>query len=356
MTAKRYGTRLSTVPKEKVRWWSKGRLAFGKLHIVEGNGGVGKSTLLMEWAARATTGEALPDGEPFDPMGVGILTQEDGAGDTIRPRLEAAGGNPDKVWLLDEIPVSDPDDEDAMVTFALPTHIALLEEAVRINNIGLVIIDPFADFLEDDLSENSNKDVRKALGPLAKMAERTGTIVVVIRHLSKNIATNALTRGAGSVGILAKARIGLLVEEDPRDSEIKCIARNKGNLGKKPATLQFRIVDVPQLEVGRVDWQGVSDLTADDLLAGKIVGVDQMAEWDEATEWLQDYLADGAKELQHMQRDAAAMKISKESLRKAQTRLRARNKKAGFGGKWLVELPYQPPLMSNGHKTAEEVF
>lgn len=356
MTTKRYGTRLSTVPKEKVRWWSKGRLSYGKLHIMEGNGGVGKSTLLMELAARATTGEAPPDGEPGDPMGVGILTQEDAASDTIRPRLEAAGGNPDKVWLLDEIPVEDPEDPDASITFSLPTHCKMLEEAIEINNIRLVIIDPFIDFLEDDLSENSNKDVRKALGPLSRVAERTDAIVIAVRHLNKSASTNALTRGAGSVGILNKARIGLLVEEDPRDPAVICLARNKGNIGRKPATLQFRLVDVPELEVARIEWLGLSDLTAEDLLAGKVIGVDQMAEWDEATEWLKDYLADGWKELQHMQRDAAAMKISKEALRKAQTRLRVRNRKAGFGGKWMVELPYQAPIESNGHRAEEEVF
>lgn len=354
MATKQYGIRLSTIPKEKVRWWSKGRLSFGKLHIMEGNGGVGKSTLLMEWAARATTGEAPPDGEPGEPMGVGILTQEDAASDTIRPRIEAAGGNLNKIWLLDEIPVEDPDDPDASITFSLPTHCKMLEEAIEINNIRLVIVDPFIDFLEDDLSENSNKDVRKALGPLARVAERTGAIVIAVRHLNKSASTNVLTRGGGSVGILNKARIGLLVEEDPRDPAIICVARNKGNLGKKPATLQFRLVDVPELEVARIEWLGVSDLSAEDLLAGKVIGVDQMAEWDEATEWLQDYLGGGEKELQHMQRDAAAMKISKESLRKAQTRLRARNKKNGFGGKWMVALPYQPPVMTNGHD--EEVF
>lgn len=354
MKQRTVGTRLSTIKKERVRWWSKGRLAFGKLHIVEGNPGVGKSTLLTEWSARATCGDALPDGMSIEPMGVGIITVEDAASDTIRPRLEAAGGNPDKVWLLDEVPIEDPNDPLATVPFELPTHCPLLEEIIELNDIGLLIIDPFADFLADELSENSNKDTRKALGPLSKVAERTGCIIIVVRHLNKSSSTNSLTRGGGSMGILGKARIGLLVEEDPRDPEIKCVARGKGNLGKKPATLQFRLVDVPAEEVAKLEWMGVSDLTADDLLAGKVIGVDQMAEWDDATEWLKDYLSEGAKELQHMQRDANTHKISKEALRKAQTRLRVKQKKIGFGGKWFVELPYSGVVASNGHHPMEE--
>lgn len=354
----RLGIRLATIPKERVRWWSRGRLAFGKLHIVEGNPGVGKSTLLTQWTADATVGSALPDGEGVDPMGVIWITVEDAANDTIRPRLEAAGGDANRVWLMDEIPIPTEEQPDATMQFELPTHCPLLEEAIQINNVGLVIIDPFADFLADDLSENSNKDTRKALGPLSKVAERTGAIIVVVRHLNKSSSTSALFRGGGSMGILGKARIGLLVEEDPRDPEVKCVARGKGNLGKRPQTLQFRLVDAEADEVAKLEWLGVSDLTADDLLAGKVIGMDKLSEWDDATEWLKDYLWKGPREVQDIYRDMAIVKISKESVMKANQRLRVKQRKMGFGGKWHWELPYVPgaPVTLNGKTLNDDDF
>ncbi len=341
------GIRLSSVKEEKVNWWSKGRLAFGKLHILEGDPGVGKSTLIAHWAAMATTGQALfPGGESIDPAGVMLIGVEDGVADTVRPRIEAAGGNAGLVWLLDEIPVQLDDGSMGKVQFELPTHCDIVKEAIAVNGIKLVVIDPFADFLASDLSENTNRDVRAALGPLKDVAEETGCCVVVIRHLNKSGGTNALYRGGGSIGIVGKARIGLLLAEDPRDSQVRCIARAKGNLGKIPVTLQFRLVDAFEGndDVAKLEWLGECELTADELHAGKVLGVEKMAEWDDATAWLRDILKDGSREIRDIQSESRSAGWNNETLDKARARLRVKRVKHGFGGKWSWELPGTRPV------------
>ena len=350
MTELTVGILLADVKKERVSWRSRGRIARGKLHTLEGDPGLGKSTLLTQFAADVSTGKALPDGEPQDERGVILVCAEDDPGDTIRPRFEAAGGDVNEVIILRDVPYLDSDGNAFMRMFELPGDAELLEQIIVERNVGLVVIDPFALFMADDLSENSNKDVRKCLTPLELIAQRTGASIIVVRHLNKGGGTNAIYRGGGSIGILAAARLGLLLAEDPRDKEVKCLARVKGNLGREPRTLQFRLVDVPGDEVARVEWMGYSDLTADELLMGKAVGTEQMDQWDTATEWLRDYLSGGPVPNKHLARDAAAEKIEKDSLQKAKTRLRVKQKKDGFGGQWMTYLPSEPKPTNGYHK------
>lgn len=343
------GICLADVKKERVSWRSRGRIARGKLHTLEGDPGLGKSTLLTEWAARVSRGDALPDGEPQLERGVVMICAEDDPGDTIRPRFEAAGGDVDQVVILRDVPYAGDDGEIYMRMFELPGDAELLEQVIVERNVGMVFLDPFALFMADDLSENSNKDVRKCLTPLEMIAQRTGASIIAVRHLNKGGGTNAIYRGGGSIGILAAARLGLLLAEDPRDKEIKCLARVKGNLGRDPRTLQFRLVDVPNDEVAKVEWLGYSDLSADELLMGKVVGTEQLDEWDTATEWLKDYLSNGPVPNKHLARDATAEKISKDALQKAKSRLRTKQKKEGFGGQWMTYLPYEPKATNGYH-------
>ena len=360
MTELSVGILLADVQKERVQWRSRGRIARGKLHTLEGDPGLGKSTLLTQFAADVSNGLALPEGDPQPEKGVILICAEDDPGDTIRPRFEAAGGDVNEVIILRDVPYlfkTEHGDEVGMRMFELPTDADLLEQIIVERNVGLVVCDPFALFMADDLSENSNKDVRKCLTPLELIAQRTGASIIVVRHLNKGGGTNAIYRGGGSIGILAAARLGLLLAEDPRDREIKCLARVKGNLGREPRTLQFRLVDVPGDEVAKVEWlPGYSDLTADDLLMGKVVGVETMDEWDEATVWLKDYLSGGPKPNKHLARDASTEKISGDALKKAKARLRVKYRKDGFGGGWETYLPSEPKPTNGHHAPNDEEF
>ena len=355
MTELTVGILLADVQKERVSWRSRGRIARGKLHTLEGDPGLGKSTLLTQFAADVSRGLPLPEGDPQPERGVILICAEDDPGDTIRPRFEAAGGDVNEVVILRDVPYLDSDGNVFMRMFELPTDAELLEQIIRERNVGLVIVDPFALFMADDLSENSNKDVRKCLTPLELIAQRTGASIIVVRHLNKGGGTNAIYRGGGSIGILAAARLGLLLAEDPRDKEVKCLARVKGNLGREPRTLQFRLIDVPGDEVAKVEWlPGFSDLTADDLLMGKAVGVETMDEWDEATVWLKDYLSGGPKPNKHLARDASTEKIGPDALKKAKARLRVKYRKDGFGGGWETYLPAEPKATNGYHKPGDD--
>src|SRR5205823_11388701 len=141
---------------------------------------------------------------------------EDGAGDTLRPRLEAAGGDPSRVLLLLAGPGLDIH-KLALVDrpFSLSHDLELLERTIKRTNARLVILDPLMAVLGGSIDSSRDQHIREVFTPLAHLAERTGCAILLIRHLTKGPSPNALYRGAGSLGILASARTSLLVAADP---------------------------------------------------------------------------------------------------------------------------------------------
>src|SRR5688572_2019819 len=194
--------RLSDVDPEPVQWLSPGRLAAGKITVLDGDPGLGKSTLLCEWAARITRGQALPGGEPDPPRDVIILSAEDDIYDTIRPRIDAAGGDPSRIASLLAVPDGSPFGR----PFVIPGHVLLLEALVVHTNAALVILDPLVAYLQPGHSANSDQGMRRAFSALKKLAERTGAAIIVVRHLNKSTGANPLYRGGGSIGIIGAAR------------------------------------------------------------------------------------------------------------------------------------------------------
>ena len=179
--------------------------------------------MTTDLAARVTAGLDLPDGTPTDAAGAVIVSAEDGAADTIRPRFDAAGGNPTRACLLgDEEP------------FVIPDDIPRLERAVRQVGAALVVIDPIMAFLSGEVNSNRDQDVRRALTPLKQMAERTGAAIVLVRHLNKTPGGNPLYRGGGSIGLIGAARSGLVVGRHADDDELRVLAGQKNNLSLPP--------------------------------------------------------------------------------------------------------------------------
>lgn len=327
--------RLDTVKVERVSWLWPGRYPFAKVTVLDGDPGMGKSAQMVDIAARVTRGYSMP-GETVgrEPAGVVILTAEDGLADTIRPRLEAAGGDPSRVVALDAIRL----DSGAcrMPTLA---DIENIREAIVSVGAKLVIIDPIMAYLGTK-DGHKDQDVRSIAHPVAHLAEETGVAVVLIRHLTKTEKANPLYRGGGSIGIAGAARSVLLVAPDRNDPNLRILASVKSNLSAPPPSLSYRLV--ADGDVVRVQWEGVVDVTAAALLASH--GTDDEAGGLAGAEaFLREMLAEGPAPSKDVFAQARQAGISEITVKRAKAALGAKAHKAGgrFGGdpSWYWELP-----------------
>jgi len=197
-----------------------------------------------------------------------VALPQDGAGDTIKPRLEAAGGNPSKVRLLNTIESLDAKRMEIYDRpFSLSRDLDILEEAIKAIEAILVVLDPLMAVLGHNIDSSSDQDVREVFTPLAQLAERTGCAVLIIRHLNKGSSENPLYRGAGSIGIIAAARIGLIVAQDPDDEDKRILATTKNNLSKNPGNLTYQVVE-NERGVPYVQWLGENHQSIASLLSG----------------------------------------------------------------------------------------
>lgn len=356
----RTGALLSEFEPTRLSWRSRGRLARGKITILDGDPGLGKSTLLTDWIAKVTTGRPLPDapyGSEPNERGVILISAEDDPSDTIVPRLLAAGGCPEQVLLLNEVAVTneegqgvlDLDGKPKMEWFGVPDHIGVLEEAITYMNASLVIIDPIMAFLSPDVKSNSDQDVRQALSPLAKMAQRTGVSVVLVRHLNKSGGVNALYRGGGSIGIIALARIGLLLGRPKDQPDLRVLASVKNNISPHAPSLGFRLQSVPGTDVALMEYVGEVAYTAHDILEGDLTSEQEQDERDEAMIWLEDFLTGGPRNSKDVFAEGKKASISANALRIAKTKMGVIAKKQGYQGAWTWELaPKDPELEQKG--------
>ena len=331
--------KLTDVRPEAVRWLWPGYLPLGKLVVLDGDPELGKSTVTLDLAARISAGRPMPDGTPTIAGGVVLLSAEDGAADTVRPRLDAAGANLERIVLLKAI--RDVEGREGGVT--LPDHIPELRHAVEQVGAVLVIVDTFTAYLSGAVNSRIDHDIRRTLAPLAQLAEATGATIVLIRHLNKQAGGNPLYRGGGSIGIIGAARMGLLVAPDPdaleADETRRVFAVIKSNLAPKPASLAFRLVTAEN-HVSRVEWGGVSPHRAAALVQVP-ADPDERHERDEARDVLDDLLAAGAKPAKDVRRQTDAAGLAWRTVRRAADELHVARVKRGFGstGEWVWELP-----------------
>ena len=332
--------RVSEVTRVAVRWLWPGWLPRAKLVVLDGDPGLGKSTLTTDLAARVSTGSPMPDKSRLDrPASVVILTAEDGIGDTLRPRLEAAGADLDRIYVVETF-----DDDEGLPRFPqLPRDVDALQAVVEECSAALVIIDPIVAFL-GKIDTNKDAEVRQALAPLARMADATEATVLFVRHLNKGGAGSALYRGGGSIGFIAACRAGLVVAADPDDDKRRVLAVSKSNLAERPASLAFRLVNDEEHECARVQFDGKSEHNADALLNAGMGG----SALAEAREFLAETLADGPLPAKEVEALAKAEHISKATLRRAASgRVDKTKGKADQGGVWvwsLIDSPPPPPL------------
>jgi len=222
----------------------------------------------------------------IEAAGVVIVSAEDGVADTILPRINAAGGDPSKIVVLNTVP----DGEGRERFLSLPEDIPHVKRAIARVEAKLVIFDPLMAFLSGNLDAHRDHHVRRMLAELAALAEDTGAAVVVVRHLNKSSGTNPLYRGGGSIGIVGAARSALLVAKHPEDDQRRVLASQKSNLAEAPASLAFALAEAPNGAV-RVECKGETSLKAHALLAAPVSEIERremMALRDAVTDLLEE--------------------------------------------------------------------
>lgn len=293
-------TRLSDVQPEIISWLWEPYIPLGKLTLLDGDPGVGKSVLCACIAAIVTRGLAFPSISPDfktpgrDAANVLYIGVEDGLGDTMRPRLDAAGGDPEKFFAVRA--AKDESGEFASVSLKDLGFFKALLEAYK---PSVMFIDPLQGYLGDKVNPNLSSDINAVLHPIAQMAEESNCAIVGIRHLNKGgSAEKALYRGQNSIAFIGVARSGLLVGVDPEDPNRKIIAHQKHNVSARGTSLAYRIIEEPVeyedrvIGAPRVRWDGESPLTADDLCAPPAkAGEDEEFARDSARSFLRDLLA-----------------------------------------------------------------
>ena len=243
--------RMSDVELTPVDWLWKPYLPFGKLSVLQGNPGEGKTYFAMHLAAACTNGKLLPNMERLEPFNVIYQTAEDGLGDTVKPRLIEAGADLDRVLVID--------DSDVQLTLSDER----IEKAIIENNAKLVIIDPIQAYLGADVDMNRANEVRPIFMRLGQVAQRTGCAILLIGHLNKAAGMQSLQRGLGSIDIAAAVRSVMFIGKLKHDPTMRILTHEKSSLAPPGVSLALSLGDE-----GGFRWVGEYDITADEMLSG----------------------------------------------------------------------------------------
>ncbi len=331
--------RLNSVTPESVDYLWPGRFPIGKLVILDGDPGVGKSTVALDIAARVSSGADMPDGAPGPgARGVVLLSAEDGLADTVRPRLDAAGANLARIVAIVDVPGYDDRGRQTSRPVVIPDDLDLIESAVRDVGAALLVVDVLMAYLSGDVNSYRDQDVRRVLHQLSSLAERTGCTVLMLRHLTKGSSgASPLYRGGGSIGITGASRAAFVAAPDPDDDSRCAFASMKMNLAAKAPTLGYRLVSAG--DVARVEWLGTVEHQAADLL--RPPGDESGSDRSEAVDFLRDALEFEPLPAKVVQARARDVGISPMTLKRAKGQLGVESVKAGFGdaGRWVWTLP-----------------
>jgi len=317
-------SRMSAVEPKKVDWLWKPYLPVGKVTLLDGWPGIGKSYITCQLAAIVSRGGGFPNSTPFEPGNVLMFNAEDGLADTLRPRLEACGADLTKVYCLDIL------HKDGMATF---DQIGLIrfESTIIDYNPKFVIVDPLFAFTGAGVDIHRANESRAVSSRLASIAAKYNLSMLCVRHLNKGGGGGSSMRaGIGSIDWIAAARVGLLAGCDPDDESKMALTNYKNNLAKKGEPLGYRIDFDPEADQGTFVWTGISDLTADRILAPQHhEDAGESAQRADAREFLYELLKDGPVEAADVEKARRAANISDYSIRQAKAALKVKTRKEG---------------------------
>lgn len=326
---------MEMVEVEQIEWLFYPFIPFGKVTIIQGDPGEGKTTMVLQIIAKLTKGEAIfPRQEqkieekngaemPVDsnvdnlmePVNVIYQTAEDGLGDTIKPRLLAAGADCSRVLVID-------DREQPLTMLDIR-----LEEAIVQTKARLVVLDPIQGFLGAEVDMHRANEIRPLMKRVAVLAEKYHCAIILIGHMNKNSNGKSSYRGLGSIDFQAAARSVLIVGRIKDEPEVRVVCHVKSSLAPEGKSIAFRLDKDNGFE-----WIGEYDISADDLLSGDSRGQKSR----KAKEFLLEILADGGMAQKKIEEEAEKRGIKKKTLRNAKLELEIDSVKRGNQWFWML--------------------
>jgi len=304
-----------------IQWLWYNKIPLGKMSLIVGDPGAGKSLLALYLAAVISRGDDWPDAKNapgHEPGSIIILTAEDGIADTVRVRADEMKADVSRIKILEGVL---PADSEELEFLDIRKHLPLIENHVReIGDVRLIVFDPITAYL-GNLEGNKNVQIRSALGPLAAFSEKFNVATIGITHLNKDQAKKALYRALGSVAFTATARSVWLVqldEDDPR-KERRFFSPLKTNVCRNPTTLAFKI-DGP-IGLPKVTFEpNPVDRTSEELLADDETK-EKYSATEEAKKWIPEALKDGRLSSNQLYKEAKENMISESSLKRAKRQM-----------------------------------
>ena len=329
---------MELVKVEQIEWLLYPFIPFGKVTIIQGDPGEGKTTMVLQIIAKLTRGEpillnkksqkeaqqdseenlkqeVLSQDKPIQPVNVIYQTAEDGLGDTIKPRLLAAGADCSRVLVID-------DREQPLTMLDVR-----LEEAIMQTKARMVVLDPIQGFLGTDVDMHRANEIRPLMKGMAVLAEKYHCAIILIGHMNKNSNGKSSYRGLGSIDFQAAARSVLIVGRLKDEPETRVMCHVKSSLAPEGKSVAFRL----DKETG-FQWIGEYDISADDLLSGDARGQKSRI----AKEFLLDILADGGMAQKKIEEEASKQGIKKKTLRNAKQELEIDSVKRGNQWFWIL--------------------
>ncbi len=340
--------RLSDIEMRPVNWLWKGKLACGKVSLIQGDPGLGKSMLLASLAAVVTQGGLWPVTRDKAPQGsVLILSAEDDAEDTLAPRMEAAGADLSRVHILDAIQSELENGEKVTRGFDLSQDISKLIYKMReIGDVRLVSIDPVLAYVGQTKDSHKTSDVRGILAPLNSAAYEAGAAIIMVNHLNKSQGQSAINRGQGSNAWAAAARAVFGVIADKEDQGKRYFLTLKNNLGADgtETNLSYRIESYqlpasdPAIQTARILWdaQPVTE-TAKELFAQAETPDGEKNDTQEAKDYLSEVLRDGPMKVKDLQIHSRNAGHHWPTIRLAKRLLKVQSRRSGFGAGSVME-------------------
>lgn len=307
---------MEDVEVKPVEWLWYPYIPFGKITIIQGDPGEGKTTAILQISALLTKGETLPcDNTEREPINIIYQTAEDGLSDTVKPRLLSADADCSKIKVIDETNKN------------LNMLDERIEKAIIATGARLIILDPVQAYIGADINMNSANETRAVMSKLGTLAEKYNCAVVLIGHMNKGSGMKSTYRGLGSIDFQAVARSVLVVGRVKNEPQTRVIAQSKSSLAPEGESISFQL----NKDTG-FSWIGKCDISVDDLLCG----IQKDTKTQSAETLLLEILANGEKSQSEVLEKINQAGISKRLVDEVKKNLNIKSIKKG--DKWYWKL------------------